>query len=89
MTDCCEDGNEPEWTSATTIFTKMTLNWLFLLFDDMEGSYKPNDVKIEYSMACNSNNKAIVALETLRKVYFAYIQSIISYGIIFGGKSSI
>jgi len=55
----------------------------------MEGSYKPNDVKIEYSMACNSNNKAIVALETLRKVYFAYIQSIISYGIIFGGKSSI
>ena len=30
--------------------------------------------------------QAIMSLETLRMVYFAYIHSIISYGIIFGGN---
>jgi len=33
--------------------------------------------------------QAIMALETLRMVYFLYIHSIISYGIFFGGKSTI
>ena len=33
--------------------------------------------------------QAIMSTETLRIVYFAYIHSIMSYGIIFGGKSTI
>jgi len=33
--------------------------------------------------------QAIMSLETLRMVYFAYIHSVISYRIIFGGKSTI
>jgi hypothetical protein len=33
--------------------------------------------------------QAIMSIETLRMVYFAYVHSIISSGIIFGGKSTI
>jgi len=52
----------------------------------MEGSYRPNDVQIEYSMFSNSNDTAIMSPETFRMVYFAYRHSIMSYGIIFGGN---
>ena len=52
----------------------------------MEGSYRPNDVQIEYSMLCNRTIQAIMSLETLRMAYFAYIHSIISYPINFLGN---
>jgi len=54
----------------------------------MEGSYRPNDVQIEYSMFLIQTVQAIMSLEALRMVYFAYIHSIISYGIILGGNQT-
>jgi len=52
----------------------------------MEGSYRTNDHQIEYSTLLIQTIQAIMSLETLRMVYFAYIHSVISYGIILGGN---
>jgi len=47
----------------------------------VEGSYRPNYVQIEYSMLCNLNDTGD---DVSRK--FAYVLSIMSYGIIFWGN---
>ena len=50
----------------------------------MEGSYRPNDVQIEYSMFCNSNNTSYNVSRNFKNGLFCIHK--FNYGIILGGN---
>jgi len=61
--------------------------FLALIIDDYhEGSYRPNDVKIEYNMFCNLNDTSYNVSRNFKNGLFCIHNSIMSYGIIFWGN---
>jgi hypothetical protein len=74
----CKDGG----VSVNTKFLGLTSN------DSLTWKAHIDQMMSKLNTACFviRTIQAIMSLETLRMVYFAYIRSIISYGIILGGN---
>jgi len=69
-------------SSSNTKFLGLTLD------DSLSWKAQIDQMMYKLNTACFviQTIQAIMCLETLRMVYFAYIHSIVSYGIIFGGN---
>ena len=53
----------------------------------MEGSHCCIDIKIEQGLLCCRVVEPFMSVDILRMIYFSYVHSVISYGIIFWGNS--
>jgi hypothetical protein len=66
-------------------------NFLGLIINEtLSWNQHTDQIATKLCSACYAlrNTKHIVPQSTLRKIYYAYIQSILSYGITFWGRSS-
>jgi len=53
----------------------------------MEGSHCCINIKIEKSCYAIRSIKPFLSVDIVRMIYFSYVHSVMSYGIIFGGNS--